>query len=107
VFHKDLEANQFVFPNSGYHQRVDARTRLRLFFDDEAWETLPSPGVPVDPLRFRDERRYTERLKAAKAKTGLEDAVLLGAGAVEGVPLVAAVQDFDFMGGSLGMAAAE
>ena len=63
--------------------------------------------MPLDPLRFRDERRYTERLKAAKAKTGLEDAVLLGAGNVEGVPLVAAVQDFDFMGGSLGMAAAE
>jgi acetyl-CoA carboxylase carboxyl transferase subunit beta len=63
--------------------------------------------VPVDPLRFRDERRYTERLKAAKAKTGLEDAVMLGAGSVEGLPVVAAVQDFDFMGGSLGMAAAE
>ena len=63
--------------------------------------------VPLDPLRFRDERRYTERLKAARTKTGLEDAVLLGAGSVEGVPVVAAVQDFDFMGGSLGMAAAE
>jgi acetyl-CoA carboxylase carboxyl transferase subunit beta len=86
---------------------VDARTRLRLFFDNETWETLPFPGVPTDPLRFRDERRYTERLKAAKAKTGLEDAVMLGVGEVESVPLVAAVQDFDFMGGSLGMAAAE
>lgn len=107
VFHKDLEANQFVFPNSGYHQRIDARTRLRLFFDDAAWETLPLPPVPVDPLRFRDERRYTERLKAAKAKTGLEDAVMLGVGTVDAVPLVAAVQDFDFMGGSLGMAAGE
>jgi acetyl-CoA carboxylase carboxyl transferase subunit beta len=107
VFHKDLEANQFVFPNSGYHQRVDARTRLRLFFDDETWEPISFPTVPIDPLRFRDERRYTERLKAAKAKTGLEDAVMLGAGAVEAVPVVAAVQDFDFMGGSLGMAAAE
>jgi acetyl-CoA carboxylase carboxyl transferase subunit beta len=107
VFHQDLEANQFVFPNSGYHQRVDARTRLRLFFDNESWENLPFPGVPTDPLRFRDERRYTERLKAAKAKTGMEDAVMLGVGQVEGVPLVAAVQDFDFMGGSLGMAAAE
>ncbi len=107
VFHKDLEANQFVFPNSGYHQRVDARTRLRLFFDDEHWDPLPLPQVALDPLRFRDERRYTERLKAAKAKTGLEDAVMLGAGTVDGVALVAAVQDFDFMGGSLGMAASE
>jgi acetyl-CoA carboxylase carboxyl transferase subunit beta len=107
VFHKDLEANQFVFPNSGYHQRIDARTRMRLFFDDETWEPIAFPAASVDPLRFRDERRYTERLKAAKAKTGLEDAVMLGAGSVEGVPVVAAVQDFDFMGGSLGMAAAE
>jgi acetyl-CoA carboxylase carboxyl transferase subunit beta len=107
VFHKDLEANQFVFPNSGYHQRIDARTRLRIFFDDGQWDTLPIPTVPVDPLRFRDERRYSERLKAAKAKTGLDDAIMLGTGTVEGVPLVAAVQDFDFMGGSLGMAAAE
>jgi acetyl-CoA carboxylase carboxyl transferase subunit beta len=107
VFHKDLEANQFVFPNSGYHQRIDARTRFRLFFDEGVWETLPLPQVALDPLRFRDERRYTERLKASKAKTGLEDAVMLGAGAVDAVPLVAACQDFDFMGGSLGMAAAE
>jgi acetyl-CoA carboxylase carboxyl transferase subunit beta len=107
VFHQDLEANQFVFPNSGYHQRIDARTRFRLFFDEDKWESLPVPAASVDPLRFRDERRYTERLKAAKAKTGLDDAVLLGAGNVEGVPLVAAVQDFDFMGGSLGMAAGE
>jgi acetyl-CoA carboxylase carboxyl transferase subunit beta len=107
VFHKDLEANQFVFPSSGYHQRIDARTRFRLFFDDGQWETLSFPQVPLDPLRFRDERRYSERLKAAKAKTGLEDAVLLGAGTVDGVGLISAVQDFDFMGGSLGMAAAE
>ena len=107
VFHKDLEANQFVFPHSGYHQRIDARTRFRLFFDDAQWETLPFASVPLDPLRFRDERRYTERLKAAKAKTGLEDAVMLGAGTVDGVALVSAVQDFDFMGGSLGMAAGE
>jgi acetyl-CoA carboxylase carboxyl transferase subunit beta len=107
VFHKDLEANQFVFPNSGYHQRIDARTRFRLFFDGGDYDKLPLPQVPLDPLKFRDERRYTERLKAAKAKTGLEDAVMVGTGTVEGVPLVAAVQDFDFMGGSLGMAAGD
>jgi acetyl-CoA carboxylase carboxyl transferase subunit beta len=107
VFHKDLEANGFVFPGSGYHQRIDARTRLRLLFDGELWEPISFPAVTTDPLKFRDERRYTERLKAARAKTGLEDAVMLGAGQVEGLPLVAAVQDFDFMGGSLGMAAAE
>jgi acetyl-CoA carboxylase carboxyl transferase subunit beta len=107
VFHKDLEANLFVFPESGFHQRIDARTRFRLFFDAAEWETIPLQAVAADPLRFRDERRYTDRLKAARTKTELEDAILVGAGTVEKVDIVAAVQDFDFMGGSLGMAAGE
>ena len=107
VFHKDLEANQFVFPGSGYHQRINAQTRMRYVFDDEKWQPIALPEVPVDPLKFRDERRYWERLKAAKAKTGMADAVLAGTGTIRGVAAVVAVQDFDFMGGSLGMAAAE
>jgi acetyl-CoA carboxylase carboxyl transferase subunit beta len=107
VFHKDLEANQFVFPGSGYHQRINAQTRMRYVFDDEKWQPVALPDVPVDPLKFRDERRYSERLKAAKAKTGMADAVLAGTGTIKGVAAVVAVQDFDFMGGSLGMAAAE
>ncbi len=65
------------------------------------------PQVPVDPLKFRDERRYTDRLKDARAKTGLADAIKLGLGKLEGLPVTIAVQDFDFMGGSLGMAAGE
>ena len=68
---------------------------------------LPLPEVPVDPLKFRDERRYTDRLKDARGKTGLADAVLAGAGRLEGQRIVAAVQDFDFLGGSLGTAAGE
>jgi len=107
VFHKDLEMNQFVFPDSNYHQRINARTRFSLFFDDGEFQKIALPPVAVDPLKFRDERRYTERLKAARAKTGMEDAVLSGVGHVDGVELTAAVQDFDFMGGSLGMAAGE
>ncbi len=107
VFHRDLEANQFVIPGSGYHMRMNAKQRLGTFFDGGEWEAIDLPDVPVDPLKFRDERRYTERLRDARAKTGLVDAVLVGAGQVESVPLVAAVQDFDFMGGSLGMAAGE
>jgi len=107
VFHKDLEMNQFVFPESDYHQRINARTRFGLLFDDGEFEKIALPPAAVDPLKFRDERRYTERLKAARAKTGMEDAVLSGVGMVDGVELTAAVQDFDFMGGSLGMAAGE
>ncbi|WP_181708009.1 acetyl-CoA carboxylase, carboxyltransferase subunit beta [Chthonobacter rhizosphaerae] len=107
VFHRDLEANQWVVPNSGYHMRIAPDKRLELLFDDGAVETVGLPGVPQDPLKFRDEKRYTDRLKDAKVKTGREDAVLVGAGRLETIPVVAAVQDFDFMGGSLGMAAGE
>ncbi|MCX5513690.1 acetyl-CoA carboxylase carboxyl transferase subunit beta [Kaistia algarum] len=107
VFHRDLEANHYVIPNSGYHMRMTAPKRLNYFFDEGKYESIAVPDVAVDPLKFRDERRYTDRLKDARTKTGLQDAVVVGAGFVEGVPLVAAVQDFDFMGGSLGMAAGE
>lgn len=107
VFHRDLEANHFVVPGSGYHMRMTASQRLAHFFDEGEWETIPLPDVPVDPLKFRDERRYTDRLRDARAKTGLIDAVLVGAGNVGKIPVIAAVQDFDFMGGSLGMAAGE
>src|SRR3954463_2455355 len=107
VFYKDLEANQFVIPGSNYHMRMSATARLKSLFDGETWFDVSAPDVPVDPLKFRDERRYADRLKDARTKTGLKDAIKLGYGKLEGAPVVVAVQDFDFMGGSLGMAAGE
>jgi len=107
VFHRDLEANDFVIPGSGYHMRMTTKQRFDHFFDRHEYGLVPVPDVPVDPLKFRDERRYTERLRDARAKTGAADAVQVATGAVEAVPVVAAVQDFAFMGGSLGMAAGE
>lgn len=107
VFHRDLEANQFVIPSSGYHMRMPARRRLEVLFDGARYEPVPVPAVTPDPLRFRDERRYGDRLKDARAKTGNDDAVLTGQGTLDGLPVTAAVQDFEFMGGSLGMAAGE
>jgi acetyl-CoA carboxylase carboxyl transferase subunit beta len=107
VFYKDLEANQFVIPGSNYHMRMSADARLKSLFDGETWFDVAIPEVPVDPLKFRDERRYLDRLKDARAKTGLKDAIKVGFGKLEGLAVVAAVQDFDFMGGSLGMAAGE
>ncbi|TIX80637.1 MAG: acetyl-CoA carboxylase carboxyl transferase subunit beta, partial [Mesorhizobium sp.] len=107
VFHKDLEQNQFVIPSSGHHMKISAKERLRFFFDDGKYEMLENPKVVQDPLKFRDEKRYTDRLKEAKAKTGLEDAIINAVGTVEGLPVVVTVQDFAFMGGSLGMAAGD
>jgi acetyl-CoA carboxylase carboxyl transferase subunit beta len=107
VFYRDLELNQFVIPASGYHMRMTAKQRCEHFFDRKEYETIPLPDVPLDPLKFRDERRYTDRLRDARAKTGTSDAVVVAVGTVENVPVVAAVQDFEFMGGSLGMAAGE
>jgi len=107
VFHRDLEQNQFVVPSSGYHMKIEGRKRLDVFFDNGEWEQIDTPDVAIDPLKFRDSKRYTDRLKDAKSKTGLKDAILIGYGHVKGVPMVAAVQDSGFMLGSLGMAAGE
>ncbi len=107
VFYKDVEANQFVIPGSNYHMRMGAMARLKSIFDNETWFDIAIPAVPLDPLKFRDERRYTDRLKDARTKTGTNDAIKLGFGKLEGLPVVIGVQDFDFMGGSLGMAAGE
>src|SRR5437868_1755178 len=107
VFYKDVEANQFVIPESNYHMRMGAVARLKSMFDGETWFDIAVPEVFIDPLKFRDERRYIDRLKDARTKTGLNDAVKVGYGKLEGQPVVIAVQDFDFMGGSLGMAAGE
>jgi acetyl-CoA carboxylase carboxyl transferase subunit beta len=107
VFYKDVESNQFVIPGSNYHMRMGAMARMKSMFDNETWFDIAIPEVPIDPLKFRDERRYTDRLKDARAKTGATDAIKLGYGKLDGLPVVVAVQDFDFMGGSLGMAAGE
>lgn len=107
VFHKDVEANLWVIPGSEYHMRMKADQRLKSVFDDGEWEEIHFREVAVDPLKFRDEKRYVDRLKDARAKTSMQDAVRVGAGELEGLQVVVAVQDFDFMGGSLGMAAGE
>lgn len=107
VFHKDLEANQFVVPGSGYHWRMTGVQRLAHLFDGAEYVKLALPVVPQDPLKFRDQRRYTDRLKDAKAATEQDDAVLIGEGKLDGLTVVAAAQNFYFMAGSLGMAAGE
>ena len=107
VFHKDLESNMFVVPNSGYHMRMPVKARLASLFDEGKYIDLPTPDVPADPLKFRDVKRYTERLKDFRTKTGSNDAVRIAIGGLEGQEVVVGVQDFEFIAGSLGMAAGE
>ena len=106
IYRPDLEAALWVTP-SGRHMRIGPDQRFRFTFDEARFETLPVPGVPEDPLRFSDGKPYRERLATARAATGAPDAVALAVGAIKGQRAVALVQDFGFMGGSLGMAAGE
>jgi acetyl-CoA carboxylase carboxyl transferase subunit beta len=105
VFYKDLEANQWVVPNSGYHMKIKGSDRLRLFLDDGRYDTVPLPSVAHDPLKFRDSKKYADRLRESRTKTGSDDAVTIATGKLYGNDVTVGVQDFDFMGGSLGMAA--
>ncbi len=107
IFHKDLETNLYVVPGSGYHMRMPAKARCEMLFDDATYDNLPTPEVPLDPLKFRDVKRYTDRLKEYRQKTGANDAVRVCAGRLEGMAVTVAIQDFEFLGGSLGMAAGE
>jgi len=103
VFYKDLEANGFVFPGSGHHHRMPAELRFSAMFDGGAFEKLPAPTAAIDPLKFRAEKKYTDQLRDAKAKSGVEDSVQAGFGNVNEQPMVVAVQDMGFIGGSLGI----
>ena len=107
VFHKDLEANLMVVPGSGYHMAIGAKARLLSLFDGGDYEEIAAPETPSDPLRFRDIKRYADRLKENRAKTGANDAVTLAFGKLQGLAVTVAVQDFAFQGGTLGMAAGE
>ncbi|MFK0207550.1 acetyl-CoA carboxylase, carboxyltransferase subunit beta [Agrobacterium sp. NPDC090283] len=107
VFHKDLEDNKWVIPASGYHMKMPAKARLADLFDGGIYEALAQPKVAQDPLKFRDSKKYTDRLRDSRAKTEQEDTILAGVGLLKGLKIVAVVHEFQFMGGSLGIAAGE
>lgn len=106
VFAKELEENLHVCPKCDHHGRIGPQERFRQLLD-EGWSALPAPRAPEDPLKFRDSKRYADRLKAARAETGESDAFLNARGAIEGHRVVIGVQDFAFMGGSMGQAVGE
>ena len=107
VFYRDLEANQWVVPNSGYHMKIKPVDRLATFLDDGKYDLVPVPSAPQDPLKFRAQKRYVDQLKENRAKTGYDDAVLVATGKLYERAVTVAVQDFDFLAGSLGMAAGQ
>ena len=106
LYRPDLEAALWVTP-SGSHMRIGAAQRLRYTFDDGRFERIPSPVVVDDPLKVPDEKPYADRLKAARKATGEQDSMAIAFGNIRGEPAVVIVQDFNFMGGSLGMGAGE
>jgi len=105
VFNKDLEAGLYVTP-AGHHMRIGPDLRFKFTFDGH-WRDIDLPAVPKDPLKFKDDKPYTSRLTAARKKTGRDDAMAIGVGSIGGIESTVLVQDFAFMGGSLGMAAGE
>jgi acetyl-CoA carboxylase carboxyl transferase subunit beta len=102
IFHRDLEANQRVCPHCSHHMRVGPDYRFTSLFDEGSWTRIELPKAPVDPLKFRDSKRYTDRLKEAQAKTKTQDALEAAHGRVGNLPAVIAVMNFDFMAGSMG-----
>jgi acetyl-CoA carboxylase carboxyl transferase subunit beta len=108
LFHRELAANLEVCHHCGYHFRIGSRARFAMLFDDGAFEKLELPKVAADPLRFRDRKRYTERLREGQGALGAgSDAVALAEGRIGGIRAVVAAFDFDFMGGSMGVAVGE
>ena len=107
VYSRDLDRNLKVCPKCGYHFRIDARTRISLLLDDPDPRELFAGVSPVDPLNFRDSKRYRDRLKTYQQAVGERDAVIVVQGTIEEVPVMLAVMEYRFMGGSMGSVVGE
>ncbi len=106
LYTKEWEENDSVCPRCDHHERIGPQVRFAQLFDGE-WTPIASPKVPEDPLKFRDQKRYQDRLKAARTATGETEAMTLASGAIGGHRAVVAVQNFAFMGGSMGLGVGE
>jgi acetyl-CoA carboxylase carboxyl transferase subunit beta len=106
VYTREWEDNHSVCPRCDHHERIGPKARFAQLFDGE-WTTIPSPKVPEDPLKFRDQKRYVDRLRAARTQTGETEAMTLADGQIGGQRAIVAVQNFAFMGGSMGLGVGE
>lgn len=107
IFQRDLEAAHLVCPSCQHHLPIAPTERLAMLYDNGAYELIELPEPVADPLKFRDEKKYADRLKDYRKRTAQQDAMQVASGAVDGAPVIVAVQNFKFMGGSMGMALGE
>jgi acetyl-CoA carboxylase carboxyl transferase subunit beta len=107
LFHRDLEESQNVCYHCNHHLRISVEARLKIMFDDGEYEKVDLPEVAFDPLKFKDRKKYSDRLKESQAKTGLKDAMTIAKGTIGGQKVVIAAFNFSFMGGSMGSAVGE
>ncbi len=107
IFAKEYEDNLSVCPVCNHHGRIGPGDRFEMLLDEGSWIVLANPRTVEDPLKFRDSKKYVDRLKAARTETGESDALVNAQGRIEGQPVVIGVQDFAFMGGSMGVAVGE
>lgn len=107
LFHRDLKENFNVCYHCGFHMQISVQERLELLFDNGRFKEIPAPKVPFDPLKFKDRKKYADRLREYRARTGRQDAIMVAKGTIGGSPTVIAAFDFSFMGGSMGAAVGE
>lgn len=107
LFHRDIKESLNVCYHCGHHMRISVEERLEVMFDDGKYTKVAAPKVPHDPLKFKDRKKYSDRLRDTRAKTGQEDAIRIAKGTIGGCPVVIAAFDFAFMGGSMGAAVGE
>ena len=103
LFHRELSDNLNVCTNCGHHMAITPRARFNALFDGGMFSEIDVPAPTVDPLYFRDQKKYPDRMRAAQKSTGEKEAMLVATGEMGRTPIVAAAQDFSFMGGSMGM----
>ena len=107
VYHKDLQDSVHVCPNCGHHMKMSARQRIEWILDEESIKELTIPKIQVDPLKFKDGKKYIDRIKDAKSKSKSEEAIIIASGQIGGNNAMAVALDFNFMGGSMGAAVGE